>query len=384
MPHAVCWRQDPALVWTMVITNAITFLSYFAICLTLFYLARRTRRVIASDWAFFVVGFALFIVACGLTHLMEVVTTWSSVFWVDAWTNIVTAVLSGYVAVQFFRRAQAIGFGLNDYSDRLADTEHEKARMQNSLLAAQKLEDWSRMSTAVTHEIANPLETVQNLLYLIREGGGTRAEMSEWAQLASEEAQRVLLMVRSTMGFFRQTSEPEPIDLRLAAESVRLVLSSALRERKVDMEVHANGDVHVHALPGEPRQVLLNLVRNGIEATPRGGAAVEVSLEGTDDFVEITVADGGQGIDSSLLPSLFQFGVSTKGAAGNGMGLWTVRQLIAQHGGTIHVDSTPGEGTRFTVRWPRRYSSPTAPARPEPRIPLAALAAEAAREVFPG
>ena len=42
MPHAVCWSQDPPLVWTMVITNGITFLSYFSICLTLFYLARKT------------------------------------------------------------------------------------------------------------------------------------------------------------------------------------------------------------------------------------------------------------------------------------------------------------------------------------------------------
>lgn len=76
MPHAVCWAAAPTLVWTMVITNLITFLSYVSICLTLLYLARRTGRVIARDWAYFVVGFALFIVACGSTHALEVVTTW--------------------------------------------------------------------------------------------------------------------------------------------------------------------------------------------------------------------------------------------------------------------------------------------------------------------
>src|ERR1035438_1245524 len=76
MPHAVCWRQDQQLIWTMVATNAITFFSYLSICITLFYLARKTRRSIARDWRFFLVGFALFIVACGSTHLMEVVTTW--------------------------------------------------------------------------------------------------------------------------------------------------------------------------------------------------------------------------------------------------------------------------------------------------------------------
>ena len=91
MPHAVCWAAAPKLVWTMVVTNFITFLSYSTICFTLLLLARRTRRVIARDWAYFVIGFALFIVACGSTHLLEVITTWSPIFWVDACTNIITA-----------------------------------------------------------------------------------------------------------------------------------------------------------------------------------------------------------------------------------------------------------------------------------------------------
>src|SRR5207253_2119339 len=89
MPHAVCWSRDPSLIWTMAVTNAITFVSYFSICFTLFYMARRTRRSIYGEWGFFLVGFALFIVACGSTHLMEVVTTWIPVFWVDSWTNII-------------------------------------------------------------------------------------------------------------------------------------------------------------------------------------------------------------------------------------------------------------------------------------------------------
>src|ERR1700739_907736 len=87
MPHAVCWSQDPQLIWTMVVTNGITFLSYFSICLTLFYLARKTRVVVKREWAFFLTGFGLFIVACGTTHLMEVVTTWVHVFCIRAWAQ---------------------------------------------------------------------------------------------------------------------------------------------------------------------------------------------------------------------------------------------------------------------------------------------------------
>src|SRR5580704_10112919 len=158
MPHAVCWAAAPRLVWTMVVTNFITFLSYVTICFTLFFLARRTRRVIARDWVYFLTGFALFIVACGSTHLLEVITTWTPIFWVDAWTNIITAALSAAVAVMLIRRAGAISFGVNDYGRRLANVESENRRMEDSLLSARKLEDWSRMSAVVAHEISNPLE----------------------------------------------------------------------------------------------------------------------------------------------------------------------------------------------------------------------------------
>ena len=76
-------------------------------------------------------------------------------------------------------------------------------------------------------------------------------------------------------------------------------------------------------------------------------------MEGRAHDVVITVEDEGIGIDPEMLDSLFQFGISTKGKRGNGMGLWAVRKLVTRRGGSVDVDSTPGKGSRFTVRWPR-------------------------------
>jgi signal transduction histidine kinase len=357
MPHAVCWRQDPALIWTMAIANAITFLSYTAICFTLFYLARRTRRVMVRDWAYFVVGFAMFIVACGSTHLMEVVTTWAPWFWVDAWSNLLTAALSGYVAVQLFRRAHIISMSINDYAARLTSTESEKIQMRETLLAAHKLEDWSRMSAAMSHEISNPLESVQNLLYLIEKVEGLPPEAEDYAHKARQETARVISIARATLDFFRHSAHPESIDVRTAAESVRSLLESALRERSLRLDISSTGNTTVNALPGEVRQVLLNLVRNAVEASQTHGSVVSVVLEGDADGVEVVVSDQGVGIAPEILPTLFHFGVSTKGEQGNGMGLWTVRQLVVRHGGDVGVESEPGKGTRFTLWWPRLYSN---------------------------
>lgn len=353
VPHSVCWAAAPNLIWTMVVTNAITFLSYTAICITLLVMAKRTRGVIARDWIYFAVGFALFIVACGSTHLMEVITTWDPIFWVDAATNVVTAVLSAWVAIQFARRSGVLAHGIRDYAARLASTEQEKRRVEESLLAAQRLEEWSRMSTVLAHEINNPLEAIQNLLYLIRSSAGISDEVEQNASTAAEETARVIEITRSTLSFFRQSAAPEAVNLAEVAESVRFLVAPLLSREQLRLEIQRTGDATVRAYPGEVRQVMLNLVRNACEASEQG-SRVQVTLRGEEKAVEVVVADDGTGIAPDLLPSLFQFGASTKGRQGNGMGLWTVKHILTRHGGSVGVESEPGRGTRFTLRWPRQ------------------------------
>lgn len=356
MPHAVCWRAGPNLIWAMVVANAVTSLSYLSICLTLLYLVRHTRRVLARDWAYFAVGFALFIVACGSTHLMEVVTTWLPFFWIDATANIVTAILSAWIAVALIGRVRKIRDSINDYSQRLASTEREQLQMRESLMAAQKLEEWSRMSTLVAHEIANPLETIQNLLYLIEISEGVSADVARWASSAADEADRILTISRSTLDFFRQGNHPETIDLFAAAESVRSLLQTLLQRKNINLELAATGDTEVQALPGEPRQVLLNLIRNACEAITKPHATVRVTFNGKPDGVEVLIADEGSGIPQEILSRLFSFGVTSKGEHGNGLGLWAVRHILTRHGGDIRVASTGPEGTAFSLWWPRPFT----------------------------
>ncbi len=359
MPHAVCWASAPNLIWTMVITNLITFLSYLIISITLVYLARRTRQVMARDWAYFVIGFALFIIACGSTHLLEVITTWIPVFWIDAWTNIITAALSAYIAIMLIRRAATIAFGINDYADRLRNTESQRLQMQESLLAAQKLEDWSRMSATVSHEIRGPLEAIQNLQHLILSSDGVSREIAAFARSTAEEASRVLDIAQSSLSFIRQTDQLELIDICAALDSIRFLIDPLIREKNIIFHVEAHGDCHVECYAGETRQVLLNVVRNSCESITRSGARVTVSLTGLPDTVKVAVTDQGSGISPEVLSRIFEFGVTTKGAHGNGMGLWTVRQILSRYGGDVKIQSASGEGTRFDISWPRRPLQPT-------------------------
>ena len=361
MPHAVCWAADPGLIWTMVITNSITFLSYLTIAFTLLYLFRRTGRILARDWGYFVVGFALFILACGSTHLLEVITTWTPIFWVDASTNIVTSVLSAWVAFMLIRRVSKIAFSINDYADRLESTESEKMRVEESLVAAQKLDDWSRLSAAVSHEIKNPLQAIQNLQFLIGASEGVTPQIADLARMAGEEAQRVLNIADSTLSFIRQTTSPEKIDLRRAVESVEFLLAPVIRKKSISIHIESRGDSAIEAYGGEVRQVLLNVIRNACEAVTKSGSQVTVDLEGSDPGVKVTITDRGVGIDPAILPNIFEFGMTTKGAQGNGMGLWTVKRIVTKHHGDVKIQSSRGEGTSVVLWWPRVYGATLEP-----------------------
>jgi signal transduction histidine kinase len=339
----------------MVVANFVTFASYLSICGTLLYIARRTIRVMARDWLFLVVGFALFIVACGGTHLMDVVTTWIPIFWVNAWVVIITAVLSAYVAIQLIRRAQHVTFAINDYSDRLARTQQEKESLRDKLLDARKIDDWSRMSAVIAHEIANPLESIQNILYLLRTSPDASPETVQLADHAAEEVGRVMTISRSTLAFHRESARPETVDLRAVLESVRFLLRIIILDKHIDFQVHGDSAFEVEAFPGETRQVVLNLARNACEATRRG-SIVALTLSHVSNGVDLAVSDHGPGINPNELSRLFDFGRSTKGKAGNGLGLWTVKQIVEKHRGRITLDPAYREGARFVVFWPKTFS----------------------------
>jgi hypothetical protein len=101
MPHRFCYLNTPGLIWINVISDAVIGLSYVAIAATLAVLLHRTRRDIPFSWVF--LAFGLFIVACGGTHLMEVLTVWRPYYWLSGDVKIVTALASFVTAISLPR-----------------------------------------------------------------------------------------------------------------------------------------------------------------------------------------------------------------------------------------------------------------------------------------
>ena len=145
LPHWYCYLGNGPLTWTHVISDLFIGFSYVAISCTLLYIVRRSEGVIPFHWM--VLAFGLFIVACGGTHFMEVVTIWKPYYWVSAAVKVVTAAASISTAIALPALSPAILHRLSEAKkaeDRRAQLEtanQELQRLYRELREADRLKD---------------------------------------------------------------------------------------------------------------------------------------------------------------------------------------------------------------------------------------------------
>jgi signal transduction histidine kinase len=152
----------------------------------------------------------------------------------------------------------------------------------------------------------------------------------------------------------RLLSFAKPVEPSLALVSLPAVLDSALltaRRANVSVVRHLPADLPpVRGDPALLEQVFLNLILNALQAMP-GGGTLTVSAAVSGGWVEVQLSDTGAGMSAETLSHLFQPFFTTK-PQGTGLGLVITRQIIDQHRGSVHCESTPGQGTTFTIRLP--------------------------------
>ena len=225
---------------------------------------------------------------------------------------------------------------------------------EEALRRTEKLAAAGRLAATVAHEINNPLEALTNLIYLASRAPGVPPEARGHLETADGELNRMAHVVRQTLGFYRESVNPQPADLgRLVAEVVQLYASRAAT-RGIHLSHSSDEDLITIVNGGEIKQVLSNLISNAIDASAFGGF-VKTSVRRSAEWIDIHVVDGGEGISESNQARLFEAFFTTKADVGTGLGLWVSKGIIEKHGGTISVTSsiTPGaSGTRFTVCLP--------------------------------
>jgi PAS domain S-box-containing protein len=231
-------------------------------------------------------------------------------------------------------------------------------KTQDALIANEKLAVAGRLAATIAHEIHNPLDSVSNLLYLMRNGASPE-EASQFMDMAEHELTRVTQISRAMLGLYRESKAPVDVDLKEMLQEILLLLERRLIDLGITVSTDMPKSVSIAGFPAELRQVFTNLITNAAEAAGQGGE-VKVSItpqtaspDATGQKVQagatVTVADNGPGISEEVQSHLFQPFFTTKGEHGTGLGLWVSRGIINKHGGAISLESDISEAVHGTV-----------------------------------
>ena len=234
----------------------------------------------------------------------------------------------------------------------------EQKEMLKVLQMNEKLAAAGKLSASIAHEIHNPLETVGNLLFLIRKQ--SNPDMQKLVTMADQELSRVVQITKNILSLYRESRKVIPLKLSEVLESVSLILQRPIRDKQIAFSTRVLTQSPISAFPAEMRQVVSNLIVNAVDAVPpRGQIEVsieEVPLKDSQPGVMLMVRDNGHGISQEHRAKLFQPFFTTKGENGTGLGLWITQGIISKIGGYIEVASDTGpenHGTTFKVFFPR-------------------------------
>jgi signal transduction histidine kinase len=232
------------------------------------------------------------------------------------------------------------------------------ARAEAALRRRDRLAAMGELASGVAHEIRNPLNaigmSIKRLRAEFRSGDEATAEQDERDELL-DILDGQTRRIDSTVQQFLDYARPRPLALR-SVDLDRLLAevgesTRALAEnRGVSLRAELTSVGMATLDPDQIRQVLDNLLRNAIEATPVGGDVTLAARRGGDGVV-ITVRDTGAGIEPEHLPRIFDLYFTTK-SEGTGVGLAVTHQIVTAHGGTLDAESRPREGTTMIVRLP--------------------------------
>jgi signal transduction histidine kinase/CheY-like chemotaxis protein len=265
------------------------------------------------------------------------------------------------VEVDAIRAAAAIlgaAIGRDRADERLRDS-------LDLLRQAQKMEAIGRLAGGVAHDFNNLLTVITGFSGLLLDRLAPDDPSRHDVEQIAEAAERAVAVTGQLLAFSRrQLLQPLPVDLNEVVAHTEGMLRRLIGEDVALVTRLDAGVGIVYAEPGQIEQIIVNLVVNARDAMPAGGR-IEIATGLTEQpsgnslglsggaYASLTVADSGVGMDSETRARIFEPFFTTKETGkGTGLGLATVYGIVAQSGGGIAVESTPGRGTTFTIYLP--------------------------------
>ncbi len=397
LPHGVCYAWQPGLIRLHLVSDVLIGLAYLAIPVALVDFIRR-RADIPFNWMFLLFG--LFIVACGATHWMEVLTVWTPAYWVAGAVKAITAAASVPTAILLFmlipkavalpsiaqleaakaalerevaqrRDAEAaVEEARRDLEVRVEQRTSE-LRVANDLLERQSEElaqadrAKSNFLAILSHELRNPVHAIRMNARVIR----TQALEQACESAANAIERQVAKLANLLEELLDLVSLSRKTAFRLTASDVARAVEGAIETTRADMYARRqavvlsaeNGPFTAMLDSARFEQAVTNLLVNASKYSPEG-SRIDVEVASEDGSIVVRVRDVGIGITDEEMPMLFELfgrGSSARHASveGLGIGLYIAHEIVTAHGGRIAARSDGrGRGCEFAITLPAAAS----------------------------
>lgn len=366
MPHGMCYAWQPKILWLNVASDAAIAIAYFSIPIALFHFLRHRTD---APFRGVVLMFSVFILACGLTHAMSIVIVWNGYYGIQGMLKAITALASIGTAIMLYPimpkmlalrspiELEASNDALQQEIEQRKRTEVQSLELQRDLAHMGRLTTMGQMATGLAHELNQPLlaisQSADTALYAAKESASIDPELIDCIDDIQSQTQRAGEIIRALRQFMsKDTAHRSNLNLNeLIRQTIQLINPDA-RKHSVTLTAELSGTPEPNADRVQIAQVLVNLLRNGVDSIvgadlKKRQVTVKTRFDG--DNVIVVVDDTGPGLAEGVEP--FKAFESSK-ADGMGMGLSISRSIIESHGGKLWVDKATGSGARFSFSLP--------------------------------
>ena len=240
------------------------------------------------------------------------------------------------------------------YSNLQRSLQQEQT-IRSQLLQSERLALVGRLLASVSHELNNPLQAIQNALFLLKEESGISRQGHQDLGIILSETERMAALIERLRSAYRpvRIKDFQPVQLNNLIEDVYALIATHMRHKQIAFEFLPDPELpEISCISDQIRQVVLNLFLNAIEVMKPGGC-LTVQTQGLLSQMEIlfSVRDTGPGINPDILPAIFDPFVTSK-STGTGLGLTITHDIIQQHHGRIEAENQAGGGAIFNVWLP--------------------------------
>lgn len=368
MPHGMCYMWEPGLVWLHVISDALIFLAYISIPVTLVYILK-----IRSDLIFSKITalFGAFVLLCGFTHLIAVYTVWNGAYWFSGTVKSITALVSVATAYMLWKLVPTlkeiptveklkIEVEKREAAEALL-TEKAKKLEQESKKLASVNDELKAFAYASSHDLKSPLRGIKQLASWIEEdledeGMSLPEDSQEHFTLLKSRITRMERLLDDLLEYSKAghaTGDLKEVDVKEHSTELFELLNT-----KTKAQLHlAQGLPTFNTLEQPFSLVLRNILDNALKHSDKNAGNVWVDVEEQSDFYLFKITDDGPGVspeDFDKIVKIFSTLKPKDEVEGSGMGLAIINKIVQRVGGELSFECSEGKGLTVKFTWPKQ------------------------------